>query len=636
MNPNTLFLQPPQIDPWEYLPDSEARKTAGVKLTSPPSYWSDEITQNLLRDHPYISSSRVVVNFKRKDENNGHAIGYIGISGAPRVSIPVVIVNRELKPLDILVIRGGSDAEASDMEQGVENLQEDQVVPLNEQTFGYATDAGEIGTPITTFEARGTGWSEDGSALRLPHRGRTVLASAMGTTEEQKTAFHKYLEDKSILAGFSKPSLGDSGIWLQAHTEDFSAEGLQSKTAEQFSLIDIVNSWLGAPAPSDLIRQKIASAPVKRAQVSLIRDVPQERNVDSFTAALICCDDGSFKAAGVVQGVDLTDPQAGLQDWLLFEDGSYCAAPAKVAVAAADLGPADVLDNLTTRSLQCGSTLAFEVNLDGSQTCFTTPCKVASIATNEAEGSVNLKVANRLGQVFDVVLSRGVKVAMFDEASGAWVLPLSSPVLQLRDDIETVVAEPAKVATALARSTPDSLVCAGGQWTLNICGEPYPGAVQVGERKIAQVLDTWFDAGDELMAAAKERGIVRFDSNFRECIGEFDKAASRYQDYPEAAKELIDEIRAILPLDKAVKLAAALGDPEGADALLGTGFLSDDNLADFVNLADQFEDSVQGLARLLLAIRLGFPGDEAATVVAMKSLQRVTERLSAAAQQVGG
>jgi len=53
-----------------------------------------------------------------------------------------------------------------------------------------------------------------------------------------------------------------------------------------------------------------------------------------------------------------------------------------------------------------------------------------------------------------------------------------------------------------------------------------------------------------------------------------------------------------------------------------------------VSMSDQLEEVVGKLARLLLAIRMGFPGDESATVVAMKALQRVKERLEAAMTEV--
>jgi hypothetical protein len=89
-----------------------------------------------------------------------------------------------------------------------------------------------------------------------------------------------------------------------------------------------------------------------------------------------------------------------------------------------------------------------------------------------------------------------------------------------------------------------------------------------------------------------------------------------------------------IPLEKAVKLAAAIGDDDGVDAVLGAGFLTEDNLAEFVGLSGQFEECVSKLARLLLAVRMGFPGDESATVVAMKALARVADRLQSATQEV--
>ena len=100
-------------------------------------------------------------------------------------------------------------------------------------------------------------------------------------------------------------------------------------------------------------------------------------------------------------------------------------------------------------------------------------------------------------------------------------------------------------------------------------------------------------------------------------------------------REFIDRVG--LPIEKAAKLASALSDPEGADAVLATGFLTEDNLAEFSSLSEEFQETVSKLARLLLLIRLGYPeGDESATLVAMKALQRVSESLEGLAQPVPG
>jgi hypothetical protein len=131
---------------------------------------------------------------------------------------------------------------------------------------------------------------------------------------------------------------------------------------------------------------------------------------------------------------------------------------------------------------------------------------------------------------------------------------------------------------------------------------------------------------------AKERGHVRFACDLPEAAMKIAAQAAELADYPKVAAAAVKKIA--IPLDKAVKLAAAIGDPEGVDAMLGAGFLTEDNLSEFAGLGDQFEDTTSKLARLLLAVRMGFPGDENATAVAMKSLQRVTEGLNSAIQEV--
>lgn len=619
-----MFIEPPQIDAWDYLPEAEARKTAGVKLTSPPSYWGDEITQTLLRDHPYIPAERVVVNFKKRDDAGGNALGFIGITGAPRASIPVIVVNRELKPLDVLVVRSDGN---QDSEESVGDLQDDRVLPLNEDTFNQTMDIGEIGTPVHPMDIKSTHWSEDGSALRLPFRGRTVVASVMGVSEVQKVAFAKLLQDKEILAGFASRGTGDDQAWLEGY-------GIKTAGIPCPTIVDIVNAWLAAPEPGDMIRSKMASAPVSRAEVLSAAEMPLEVSTRDFLAAEVCCDRGEFKTAAAFDAIDLTNPISGVGRWLIFEDGSYCRAPEKVATASEpdqDALCQSVMEKLATRSLQRGAVLSFVVP-EGEQTHLTVPAKLASLASNEANGSVLLTMADPLGRTFPVTLTRGVKVAMLDESTGAWVMPIHTEVLQLNGDIETMPLACDKVASLMRQSLPDAIIGAEGQYSLVIGGEVFAGASQVDESKIASILDSWYSNGAELLEMVKEAGFVRFTSNLREVQEEVTKQASVYTDYPAVAKAVLTDVA--LPLDKAVKLAAAIGDPEGADALLGAGFLTEDNLAEFVGLSGQFEETIGRLARLLLAIRLGFPGDESATVVAMKSLQRVTERLRASSQEV--
>ena len=597
MAQHNLFVQPPEIVASDYLPEAEARKLAGVRINSPPAAWPDEITRALLRDHPYIPADRIAVSFKKKDETNGYAYGFIGITGAPRISIPVIMRNRELKPMDVMIVRPEGKAD-TDVEQGTGDMTEDRVLPLTEDTFGHALDVGDVGTPMPANQVRGTGWTEDGSGLRLPYRGRAVVASVMGASATAKAELATLLsENKEAAAGFA----------------------IHGTAA-------VIDSWLAAGVPRGTLQSKLAAAPVQRATALLADALPTEAKTSEILAARVFVDDESSKIAVSFAGVDLAAPSAVARQFLVFEDGTYCAAPAKIAVF--EINPAlvePVMSKLASASLHRGSTVSFVI--DGT---ITAPLKLASIATNEGTGSIYLELSDGLRK-FAAVMTRGVKTASFDADTQSWILPMSAQVLQFGDYAQVLPLTIDKTAAAIERLLPDCLTCSDGQFGLSVRGKSI--ASQVGEDKIAAVLGHWFENGDALLTEVKTTGYVRFTSDMPEAESKVAAAITNYLAYPAVAKQVVAKLA--MPLDKAVKLAAAIGDPQGVDAVLGAGFLTEDNLSDFVGLADQFEDSVSKLARLLLGMRMGWPGDENATAVAMKSLQRVTEGLHSAVQEVG-
>lgn len=612
----SLFLKPPSIDPSEYLPSNEAAKIAAIRLTSPPGYWDDEIRQTLLREHPYVPVDRVVVNFTQKDDASGTAVGYISVMGCPGLSIPVIIKNRELSPLDLLVVRSSS-ADGNE-EQGAGDMTDDKVMPLDEDTFARAMDAGPIGDVLPPHMVRGTNASDDGSSLRLPFRGRTVLASylpaispILGASEEKKAKFAELLGSNArVVAGF-----------------------VANKTAS------IVDRWLAAPAPKNSVQAKLASAPIERGHAVVVTSAPVEIKTAEMLAANVFVENETTKTAVAFDAIDLAAPEAGTSRYLLFTDGTYCRAPEKVAaVALTESEEAEAVTGMLTKmaaaSLRVGSTLVL-----AADPVFTAPAKLAGVFAHEAHGIVELTLLDGMNQGYKVVLDRRVKTAMRDDNTGTWIMPFNTKVLALGDYTDEQPMAIEKVATALERHLTDSLICNRGQFTLVVRGETF-GQPQITEEKVAEVLHSYLDNADALIAEAKQQalesstgvGHVRFGSNIPEIVEGLVKKAEHLAELPKIAKEALVEVS--LPLEKAIKLAAAIGDPDGVDAVLGAGFLSEDNLAEFIGLADQFEDTVGKLARLLLAIRMGFPGDETATVVAMKALSRVAERLQSAGQEV--
>jgi hypothetical protein len=574
--PKPLFVLPPTISATDYLTPDAAQKTAGVRLVSPPGAWSDEILQTLLRDHPYLPHDRLVVNFKQRDDAMGYGVGYVSIIDSPRVSIPVVITARELKPMDIMIVRSPQQAGEVGTQEGAGSTSDDRVLPLTEQNFDQAADASGIGEVVLPSDIRGSQFTEDGSAMRLPMR-----------------------SDPSITAGFHVHGIGE-----------------------------IVNAWFAAPEPGRKIAAKLASLPVEISYAKTLDTLPTALETTKISAATIFLADGTAKTAMAFSAIDLANPTVGAQDWFAFEDGTYCKAAAQVVGVPQDPSAvAAVVAKLAATSLRRGADIVFCVN-----DAITAPLKVASIQVDEAAGSYHVALTTSLGAPVQVLLAKGVKQAAFDDTTGSWLFPLDAKVLQL-SGYASEYQQPAsagKVASILDKQLPDQLIVANGQWSMTGSGTPF--FTNASKTAAAETLARWFANSDDLMAQAEAKGHLRFD-------GGLDKTAASLEAQKKTAAAIPGMVKKALadfgmPLAAAAKLAAAIGRPDCADAVLSTGFLNEDNLADFMQLEGTFEQTVEGLARLLLAIRMGLPGDENATAVAMKSLQRVTERLQSANQEV--
>lgn len=621
----SLYLKPPTIDPRLYLSAAEAVKVAAIRLTSPPGYWDDEIRQTLLREHPYIPPDRILINFSQRDDASGTAMGYVSISGSPCVSIPIIIKNRELAPLDVIIIRTPTAApeETGLDQQGAGDMEDDKVMPLNEQTFTHALDAGQIGDITPHHQITGTGYTEDASSLRLPFRGRSVMASMepgkrilpslaalLGATEQQKEAFGAILgSEPNVAAGFV---INRSG--------------------------SIADEWLSAPAPQNSPFAKVAAVTINRSVATVVSSIPLELKTAEMLAADVFVADETTKVAVAFDAINLAHPDKGLTRWLMFDDGTYCSAPEKVAAVALSAAQEDIAINAMMKkaessTLRLGQTLVFS-----TENVFTSPAKLASVRSREDTGVVELTMNDGL-ESYKIMLDRRIKQATYEDKTMTWIFPATVRVLTLTGHAELLPLEPAKMASALERSLTDQLSCHNGQFTLTVRGDTF-GLPSISEEKMATLLDTYVTNGDDLVAMAKtasltsssDVGLVRFGSNIPEVVANVVKQASAYASLPAILKENADDIK--ITFNLAVKLAASIGDPDGVDAVLGAGFLTQDNLAEFVNLSDQFNETVSKLARLLLAIRMGFPGDETATVVAMKSLARVAERLQSAGQEV--
>lgn len=572
-----LFVKPPVVDASAY----GIIKQAGLRLSTPQSGWADEILTAFTSQYPFVPADRLVVTWKQVDEPAGTAYGYIGLVGAPRVTIPLVVHNREVKPMDILIISGhrGNDAE------GVGDMDEDSVQPLSPETFSDAMDEAPLGQLVPPHRVQGTSWTEDGSSLRLPSRGRTVLASKVATSKAQKLALADlYRASKEVQAGFEIN-----------HTTP------------------ALDSWFKSAETTTFV-SKFASAPLGLG----IFPTNSPFSPGEFKAAGIVCDDDQIRSAVKVSCLDLASGNAEMHELLVYASGHYSRSPAKVAVVAVGTVD-DVTPQLSTAALKIGSEVSF--TLGGFSTL---PLKVAKLAVDDRSRSIHIEMTDGLRKVA-MVLSPAIKEATFEPTTSTWMLPSSTPVLLLEGAAPWMPEDPVKVAKAITQQFPEYVTFSNGQYGVKV-GSMHQAGIGEDAAKTALVGASIGNAA-ALLAQAKEGGLVRFSYDAPDTTKHASPAG-----YKVAAAGLI--ARAAIPLAAALKLAASLGDPQGVDAVLGAGLLSEDNLAEFVGLAPEFEDVVGRLARLLLAIRMGFPGDENATMIAMKSLQRVADALNSVNSEI--
>jgi hypothetical protein len=587
----SYFVLPPKIDPSEFLPAAEATKCADMRLQSTPAGWVDEITNMALRYNPFLPADRLTLSFVHQDAQMGAALGYIQVLGVDRVTIPVIVNDSWLAPLDLMVVGQRDQSDEATQQAGVGDKTDDRVLLLTQDNWNrYAAPRAGGDALRTVSEQPATAWTESGNALRLPSYSRTVTASAMGASEAAREKLASLvLADKSILAGF--------------------------QTNETLGVLE---SWLGANEP----KKTAAATPRLLAEIPVA--VPEEQDITKVSTGTFWTEAGEAKVGAAFNAVDLiTGKDAVL---VLLEDGSRSInPPTKVAMSPLDseeaAGPR-ILKSFLSTGLKVGTEISLEL-ADGR---ITRPLRLHKLASDA--GAIHMWLTNGL-QVVPLVLHSGVKAASRQE-DGAWLFPMASSALVYPDVPAAKLADQSKIAGLMLELLPNVVTVAGDQWSLR---DGQFNLIQVSEVKVAAVLHASYENGDQLIDALKAgaeandgRAELRFAVNPESAV----KAAAVSNLGGMRAKTcaaLVELINHTLPLDKAVKLASALARPDSVDSVLATGLLNEDNVGEYLELSQRFQGVVDDLARTLLQSRLGLPVDGNAVAVAAKALQRVVNDL---------
>lgn len=166
-------------------------KLAGPKLRQNVKEWESEILERLHQEHPYLVDSNISIKMKKVDPETGSGIGAVTLD--ERLTIPIVVKNFRLEPLDTLI--NGPD-----------------MLPLTRARIEMALKPLAIGTPV----APGKGEVTDASLTHMttpPYDGKYTFASAL-----------KYTKDD--FAGAISRAFSEDGLTFEISTNGILKEAL--------------------------------------------------------------------------------------------------------------------------------------------------------------------------------------------------------------------------------------------------------------------------------------------------------------------------------------------------------------------------------------------------------------------------
>lgn len=145
---------------WVHNP-RQLTKEATTKVSTDTNTWEAEILKMLQEEHPYVPTGDLVINFNKKDEDTGTATGRIIIK--TNLSIPIIIKNREVSPLDIIQYN-------------------DEFWPLTSDTVRAFTSSHVLGkSEKNKYPRQNSGGLQ--SATRVPVLGKYAMAAMCNPTE---------------------------------------------------------------------------------------------------------------------------------------------------------------------------------------------------------------------------------------------------------------------------------------------------------------------------------------------------------------------------------------------------------------------------------------------------------------------
>jgi hypothetical protein len=380
----------------------------------------------------------------------------------------------------------------------------------------------------------------------------------------------------------------------------------------------------GSEAPQDLGAGESITVGTESAKPSI--DEPDVVTINESGPYTVSVEDTGEDAAGWVLPIMDFDMES--MPLFLFTDGEKYSMQDEIAGYRSADGSMQIPE-----AEPQGDGAFFYVREDGS--AFATPPITIQNSTGDEEGNVSYIGQDAFGNDVQLTVSPGLNT-MEEMGEGAYAIPEAMRFTPLGNAVHLAKGtgvEQVKEAKALPWRA--ALRCTGED-EYHLSGLPFD--------KLANKETQWLDknAAEFLMVAS---GMTQFESR-----DAFEKVARVHVVSLDGLKEVqpLDLLHQRMVKEAAmllenfpyelrrdlVKEAAVLQDTETADKILAMNFLNPENVSIFASYLPQLDETVQKLAEMLVAARMGMSAvDEGALERAMKNTEEVIQGLKALQQK---
>ncbi len=660
MNSQPLFL------------DSQAKisfdKLASpIKLSDNVDNWQREVSSEIFKYLPFLTDYTVNVLIQRANPERGYAYGSAQVTNktegletgeATPVVIPIIVVDRMLKPLDVFF--SGDKAFPLSEERVRECLFDPRTFELSDRK---PTDQGmsdNLHPPIRGNYGAGGGITTGAAAGGAGFGKFASLSSAIASTlsEDDVHAFVDRLANDDQLSAaielnpaFAKAAaaiVGGERVPLQK-TAQALVESIQP-TVVQFTKLASGNfrvKWANAEAfspqqkdftPSES-QDMAGSEAVQKMQpgqsvtmgtesASPPLDAPQSVDIQEYGQYQVRIEETGQESPGWVLPVMNFDQTP--MNLLLFTDGEmYSLQDEMVGVRVGH----DISD-IPIGDPQGDGAFVF-VKSDGSAVALP-PVTIQNSVTDQ-HGNNGFLCQTPFGEQITIHLAPGLQTtqkisdteyAIPDEM---FFTPLGKAIHIAKS---TAASQQVKEAQAMPRR---AFLRASGSDEFHLDGAPFQNLTKEARMWLAPA-DTEFllvaagltqdIAREKIAEAGKGRRPIEIDGlNILTPLSHVHEAATK------EAAAMLEKFPYELRRDL-VKIAATLEDTETADNILSLNFLNPENLSIFAGYITHLNDTAQKLAEMLTAARMGLKQvDEGSLERAMKNLEEVIRGLKGLQQK---